>query len=275
MPTHRSGGSASRFRLAAGLVFLCLRCLGPVLLAVLAVGPLLLRVLPAVAPLFGDVLAVVLPVLARVFAVVVVVVPRVVVHVPAAVPAVRAVVVVVVDGGADRDAGREADHARRGGISAAVVFLNHDRGRRRGLRVDDLRVVLRDVHDLGIGRFNDDDLSPAEVVRVSTSCCAFVFNVPACWACARSRWIALNTADRLEVNASPDARRPVELVGHHLHGLWKQGHRHEARLEAGFRGGILQRGALQVGGRREPPVEGHDVAGAGRAHSICASSGSG
>src|SRR4029079_2316947 len=137
------------------------------------VGALLLGARRPVATLVGDVFAVVLPVLprvlavvvkvfARVFTVVVEVVPGVVVHVAAAMPPVRAVVVVVVHGRANRDAGRKpyqrADHGR----FSAVVLLLDDDGlcRRRRCGVDDLRFVLRHVDNLRVGGLDDDRLLP-------------------------------------------------------------------------------------------------------------------
>ena len=84
-------------------------------------------VLAVFLPVFARVLAVVVEVFARVFAVVVEVVPGVVVHVAAAVPPVRTVVVVVVHGRADRDAGGEPDDGASGrGFGAVVFFLDHD-----------------------------------------------------------------------------------------------------------------------------------------------------
>ena len=131
--------------------------LGALLLRRLAAfGPLLLPVLRAIAALLDEILAMILPVFAGVFAVVVVVVPGVVVHVGAAVPSVRTVVVVVVHRRANRDAGGESDQTSRDRHVGVVVLLDdHGRGRRR-LRVDDLRVVLRDVDDLRIGRLDHD-----------------------------------------------------------------------------------------------------------------------
>src|SRR4051812_48473047 len=145
---------------------LCLRALrgslaggfGAVLVARLrAIGALLLRILRAVAPVLVEILAVILPVLARILAVVVVIVPGVVVHVAAAVESVRTVVIVVVHRRADRDARGEADQPRRDRGAGIIVFLDHDRGRRR-LRVDALRVVLRHVDDLRVRRLDDDPL---------------------------------------------------------------------------------------------------------------------
>src|SRR5262245_57216562 len=98
------------------------------------------------------------PVLARIFTRVVIVVPRVVVHVGPAVPPVGTVVVVVIDGRADRDTGGEPDDAGDGGIGAVVLLDNDCRGRRRG--VDDCRVVLRHVDDLRVGRLDHDHLVP-------------------------------------------------------------------------------------------------------------------
>ena len=114
--------------------------------------------LGAIAPFVREILAMVLPVLARVLAVVVIVVPRVVVHVAAAAPPVRAVVVVVVDGRADRDARGETDHSRDGRIRAGALLDDHRR--RRCLHVDHLRVVLRHVDDLRVRRLDDDHLLP-------------------------------------------------------------------------------------------------------------------
>src|SRR5439155_10335172 len=102
-----------RLRLGAALCELGLRVCAALLAVPLSIrallarvlpplGSLLLRILGAIATLLSHVFAVVRPVFASIFAVVVVIVPRVVVHVSAAVPAVRTVVVVVVDGCADR-----------------------------------------------------------------------------------------------------------------------------------------------------------------------------
>src|SRR5205814_6489860 len=97
-------------------------------------GPLFLRVLGAIAAVLVHVLAVILPVLARVFPRVVIVVPAAAVHVAAAVPAVRTVVVVVVHGRADRDAGGEADEPCRNRGVGVRLFLHDDRvGRVDGL----------------------------------------------------------------------------------------------------------------------------------------------
>src|SRR6185503_6801821 len=110
-----------------------------------ALGALLRVIASLLAALLVQVFAVIHPVFARVFTVVVPVVVRASVHVEPAAHAVGTVVVVVVHGGADRDAGGEADQARYGGIGA-VVFLH----------VDDLRVVLRHVDDLRVGGLDDD-----------------------------------------------------------------------------------------------------------------------
>ena len=104
----------------------------------------------AVAPLVEHVFPVVLPVVAYVLAVVVIVVPGVVVHVAAAAPSVRTVVIVVVDGCAEGNAGSESDQARRDRLGRVVVFLDDDGGGRRD--VDGLRVVLRDVNHLRVRR---------------------------------------------------------------------------------------------------------------------------
>ena len=129
---------------------------GAVLLPILlAIGALLLAVLRAVPSLLDEIFAMVLPVITRVLAVIVVVVPCVVVHVGAAVPSVRAVVVVVVDGRANRDAGRKTNQARDGRVGAVVL-----NDRRRG-DVNRLHVVLRHVHDLRVRRLDDDDLLAA------------------------------------------------------------------------------------------------------------------
>src|SRR5262245_4043164 len=95
------------------------------------------------------------PVFAGVLAVIVVVLPRLVVHVGAAVESVGAavVVVVVVHHRAHHDSGGEPDHAGRHGL-IRVVFLNHHGGRGGRLSVNNLRVVLRDVHDLRVGGLN-------------------------------------------------------------------------------------------------------------------------
>src|SRR5262245_53365734 len=115
-------------RIGAPLL-LCLRR-GPVLRSILLpLRALLLRRTRTLRSVLGDVLApfaaaldhilsVIHPVFARVFAIVPVVVPGVVVHVAAAIEPVGPVVVVVVDGGADRDARGESDEAGRNRCAA-------------------------------------------------------------------------------------------------------------------------------------------------------------
>ena len=105
-PAIRGGSPGARSRCS------CLRSL--------SLGALFLRVARAVAPLVGEILPVVLPILSRVLAVVVIVVPCVVVHVGPAVPSVGTVVVVVVDGRANRDARRETNQTRDRRIRAVV-----------------------------------------------------------------------------------------------------------------------------------------------------------
>src|SRR6185295_17871943 len=117
------------------------------------------HVLAVIGVVLAGVLAVFVEVLARVLPVVVPVVPAAVVHVGAPAIAVGPVVVVVVDGGADGDAGREPDEGAGHGRVVIVVLVDDDRGRgRRRLRVDDLGVVHRYVDDLRIGGLDDDHL---------------------------------------------------------------------------------------------------------------------
>src|SRR5262249_51061585 len=144
--------------LALGALLLCVAAyVLPVLGALAAV---LARVFGPIAAVLVHVLAVILPVLARILAGIVVVVPRVVVHVAAAVPAVWTVVIVVVHGRADRDAGGESDEpGGNRGIRRGALLHNHGGGGRR--RVDHRRVVLWNVDDLRIGRLDHDDVLAA------------------------------------------------------------------------------------------------------------------
>ena len=125
--------AASSVRLgrpALGPVFLpVLLAVGALLLCILhAVRPILRAVLHPIAAFLGEVFTVIHPVLTRILPRVVVVVPRVVVHVAATVPSIGTVVIVVVHGGANRDAGGEPNQTRRNRFCGVVVVLLDDHG---------------------------------------------------------------------------------------------------------------------------------------------------
>src|SRR3954471_21502492 len=209
-----------------------LRALGALFLRVLgAFGPLLLGVLRSIAALVDHVLAMVLPVVARILARVVVVVPRVVVHVAAAAPAVRAVIVIVVERGADGDAGGEADQPRGHGC-VVVAFLLHDHC--RGLGVDDRGVVLRDVDHLRVGRLDHDHLLSGRrrlglhlLLRRRLQR-------------AGGAGLGAQALDAVEHGGTIGGegrthfRRPVRFPGHPLHDVGEKDERGEAGLEAGL-----------------------------------------
>ena len=250
--------------------------LRPLLLrGLLTFGALLLSGGRAVAALIGDVfaaisglvehvLAVVLPVFARVLAEVFVIVPCVVVHVAAAAPAVRTVVVVVVHGGAEGDAGREANHARRDGLGRVVVLLHHDRRWRR--RVDRLRVVLRHVDDLRVRRLDDDHLLAARrrlgldvLLRGALQLARLAGLLAQALDAGKNRRAVRR--ERL-----PQARRPLDLRRHALDDVGKDDDRRKAGVEPGLRGCLLQRAALERRIRRQPLVERGDPGRLGRTH---------
>ena len=234
-PERQDGSPA--VRCAAPVSFPAARCAAP---AHCPLGP----------PFVGDVLAVILPILARVLAVIVIVVPRVVVHVAAAVPAVGTVVVVVVDGRANRNAGGETDQARDRRIRAAVL----DDHRRR-LDVDRLRVVLRHVHDLRVRRLDDDHLLTGRrrlglhfLLRrgLEGSRIVGLFSQPL---------DAREHRRPIRGECLTEAGRRGQLSGHLFHDLREEGQRHEARLKVVLQGGILQVGAFQGRVARQELVE--------------------
>ena len=197
----------------------------------------------------------ILPVFARVFAPVVVVVPRVVVHVGAAVPAVRAIVVVVVHCGADRDAGSETNHRGRRCVGAAV-FFDHDRVRSRGCRgVDDRRVVLRHVNHLRIGRLDHDDLLSRRGGPGRDALLRRAFQRADV---ARLRAQLLNAREYsgpIGDEQLPDERGPFELRRHAADHRREQRQRNEARFEAGQHGGVLEVAAFHLLVRSEPFIQ--------------------
>ena len=74
-----------------------------------------------------------------------------------------------------------------------------------------------------------------------------------------------NTAERSEVNATPEIRGPIQLFGHFLHDLRKHRQCHEARLEPLLAHGILKLAALERLILSHPKVERDHVAGVLRA----------
>jgi hypothetical protein len=220
---------------------------------------LLPRVARALTPFFNEILAVVGPVLARILAIVVPVVPGVVVHVNPAVPAIRSVVVVVVDRCAHRDTGGESNQASSDRLGIVIVLLDHDDGRLRRIRIDNLRVVLRDVDDLRVGRLDHDHLLAGRrrgrldlLLRAGLERTFGVRILPQALDAVEHR-----RAIRRERRA--EARGPVQLLGHELHDGRKQRHRDEVRFEALDGRRILQLGALQRSVRSEPRVQRDDL----------------
>src|SRR4029079_15022309 len=198
-------------------------------------------------PVFARVLAVIVEVLPRVLAVVVEVVPRVVVHVAAAVPSVRTVVVVVVHGCADGDAGGKSDNgASRGGLIAVVLFLDHHRVR-DGLRVNNLRVVLRHVDHLRVGRLDDDRLVSARGrLRLDVLLGCALQGAEGLGLRAQAL-DAVEHAFAVRRERLAETPRPGDVVRHVVDDLREQREDDEAGLEAGLLRGILQRRARQLG----------------------------
>ena len=130
-----------------------------------------------------------------------------------------------------------------GRVRAAVLLDDHRR--RGGCDVDRLRVVLRDVDDLRVGRLDDDHLLAARRGLRLDFLLRRGLQGPGI---ARLRSQPLDAREhRRPVRGErlTEPGRPIQLARHLVHDLRKQGQRHEARLEVVLQGGVLQLGAFQ------------------------------
>ena len=144
--------------------------------------------------------------------------------------------------------------------SAAAFLLNDHRGRRRG--VDGLRVVLRNVDDLRVGRLDHDHLLAARRGPGLDLLLRRGLELP-----------GILRLDSQPLDAGEDRRaiggerlaepgRPVQISRHRVHDLRKEDEGHEARLEARLRRRILKLAAFQrLAG--EPFAERRHLAGIG------------
>ena len=114
-----------------------------------------------------------------------------------------------------------------------------------GCDVDRLRVVLRDVDDLRVRRLDDDHLLAGRRGLRLDFLLRGGLQVPGIAGLCSQPLDAREHRRPIRGECLTEPGRRVQLAGHLVHDLRKEGQSHEARFEVVLQGGILQVGAFQ------------------------------
>ena len=133
---------------------------------------------------------------------------------------------------------------RARGRLVVVVVLLHDDGRRRGLGVDDLRVVLRHVHHLRVRRLDDDHLLAALDGPRLDGLLGRALQVAGRLALLPQPLDAVEHRPAIDGEGPAQLRGPGQVAGHEVDHLREGRQRDEAGLEARLLRGLLQLAAL-------------------------------